>query len=215
MLSYAEWINESIEKLKKVYGKRKRLGTLDSAISFMPKRKVSHSFRVGATVAKAGLPRKFVDAAVLHDYLERGGDPALIAKLGLSKRAVQIINLLSIDEKIPGMDDNSIVYHHVQTMLQDQELDRKTKNIAIVIKCSDRLDNITKRVKIRRLTRDYWDKSMRLLQLLISSYNGKPKWLKYILKKLRILQAQVEKVGFRVPKRQRGMTFNISPVPTV
>jgi hypothetical protein len=194
LITYQEWFqqNESVGKLRKVYsGDESRLKTLKKTISsVMPKEKVQHSFRVGTTAAKAGLDSTYVDAAVLHDYLERGGDPKVLEKLGLSDSALSIIKLLSIDEKNPGMDDNEAVYQHVLQMLRSNEPQR-VKDIAIIIKCSDRLDNLRKRVKRSNLTSDYYKKSMKLLNLLMGYFRGPSNWIKFIRNKLTNLNSKI------------------------
>ncbi len=61
-----------------------RFKQLKNSLGFMPGKKVKHSLRVGATVADAGLSPDDVEAAILHDYIERGGDPNRLIRLGLS-----------------------------------------------------------------------------------------------------------------------------------
>lgn len=158
-----------------------RYSKLRSALSFMPSRKVDHSMRVGATAAKAGLGEEEVEAAVLHDYIERGGDlSVLVDKLHVKPRTIAIIKMLSIDEKSPGMDDTKEVQHHIEQMLADSKLDQHDKNVAIIIKCADRIDNVKKRIKKGKLTPEYRAASLRLFQTLLQAYTGPDVHVKHI-----------------------------------
>jgi hypothetical protein len=214
LLTYTEWlVDESINKLKQVYSP-KRLKKLAKTISFMPDSKIDHSFRVGATVAKAGLSKRYVDAAVLHDYLERGGDPNVLNRLGLSANALNIIKILSIEEKTPGADDNEIVYQHVVQMLQNREIPQRIKDIAIIIKCSDRLDNLRKRVKASKLNADYYYKSMRLLTTLSTHFAGPAKWLEFIKAKLNKLNRKIEERHLRPTLNLQRSTVPQNYTPT-
>jgi hypothetical protein len=75
--------------------------------------------------------------------------------------------------------------------LDDLDIDLETKNIAIVVKASDRLDNLTKRVKAGNLNPGYYMASRRLLQLLFSRYTGDRDVLAHIKKKLAKLERQI------------------------
>lgn len=175
---------------------KERLGkntvkTFRNALSFMPPKKVDHSLRVGKTVSKAGMDDEAVHAAILHDYIERGGDINKLMGLGISEKTLRIIHMLSVEEKVPGMDDNEHVYHHMLKTLDDLSIDLETKNIAIVVKASDRLDNLNKRVKAGKLMPAYYMASQRLLALLFSRYTGNRDVLAHIKKKLAKLERQI------------------------
>lgn len=173
--------------------------TFQNALSFMPKDKVFHSLRVGGTAHKLGLSKESVSAAILHDYIERGGDLSLLSKLshlGVSDHAIRVIKLLSVEEKTPGADDNQVVYDHIKKMLGDPDIDNDTKDICIIIKCSDRLDNLRKRVRRGELTPEYYDASLKLLNMLMKRYRGDNKWSSYINTKLGQIEEIVEAFGY-------------------
>lgn len=175
------------------------LKKLRGSLAFMPKDKIKHSFRVGSNAAQSGLNKEHVTVAILHDYIERGGDLTLLKDLDLTPHAIQIIKMLSIEEKTPGADDNEIVYEHIKEMLNDKEIDDDTKDIAIIIKCSDRLDNLRKRIRRGYLDQHYMNASFKLLNLLISNYKGNRGTLNHIHQKMKDVSNAVEDHGFNKP----------------
>lgn len=200
MLNFKEWFNMRESHLKDRLGK-KTVKSFRNALSFMPTKKVTHSLRVGKTVSKSGLDDEAVHAAILHDYIERGGDINQLQRLGISDKTLRIIQMLSIEEKKPGLDDNEQVYQHMLDTLDDLSIDLETKNIAIVVKASDRLDNLTKRVKENKLNPNYYMASKRLLSLLFSRYTGNRDVLAHIQKKLAKLERQISVKPAAVPVR--------------
>lgn len=169
--------------LKPMYGKR-RVKQFKNALSFMPAQKVKHSLRVGATAAKSGLGTEEVEAAILHDYIERGGDMNDLSELRISQRALRIIKMLSISEKTPGMDDTQEVQHHIEQMLRDPELPQHDKDVAIIVKCADRIDNLKKRIKRDKLNPAYAAASQKLFSTLLSSYQGDPNLLIHVKRQI-------------------------------
>lgn len=170
---------------------KKTVKDFRQVLAFMPPKKVNHSLRVGRTVSKSGMDDEAVHAAILHDYIERGGDLNQLMSLGISNKTLRIIQMLSVEEKVPGANDNEHVYRHMLQTLDDLDIDLETKNIAIVVKASDRLDNLTKRVKAGNLNPGYYMASRRLLQLLFSRYTGDRDVLAHIKKKLAKLERQI------------------------
>jgi (p)ppGpp synthase/HD superfamily hydrolase len=174
------WICEgTASTLRPVLG-RGRFKQLKRSLAFMPKEKVKHSLRVGATAMKAGLSPEDVEAAILHDYIERGGDPAVLDKLRLTPRARRVIQALSLTEKTPGVDDTVAVQHHIEQMLADPNIPPHDKNIAIIVKCADRIDNLRKRIKRQRLEPPYVEASLRLLQTLSQAFTGDQSQMNHI-----------------------------------
>jgi (p)ppGpp synthase/HD superfamily hydrolase len=192
MLNFNEWLDMQENKHLKTRLGKKTVNTFKAALSFMPPKKVDHSLRVGRTVSKAGLDDDAVHAAILHDYIERGGDLNQLQNLGISNKTMRIIQMLSVDEKTPGLDDNEVVYQHMLHALDDLDTDLESKNIAIVVKASDRLDNLGKRVLANKLTPAYYMASRRLFDLLFSRYTGNRDVLAHIKKKLSKLERQVQ-----------------------
>lgn len=173
--------------LKPLLGKP-RFQELKQSLSFMPAKKVKHSLRVGDTAAAAGLHNHGVEAAILHDYIERGGDLSVLDRLGLHPQAMRVIQILSIDEKTPGLDDTADVQHHVEQALNNPNIDQHDKDVAIIVKCSDRIDNLKKRIKKGKLSPKYKAASIKLFNTLISSYRGNPKHIRHI-------KAKIDKLG--------------------
>jgi hypothetical protein len=164
-----------------------------SLASSMPPSKVAHSMRAGKSVAKAGVnDQDVLSAAILHDYLERGGNPdEVIQRLGISPRALKLMQLMTVAEKTPGLDDNSAVYQHMQQVIGDPQLDQETKNYLILIKASDRLDNIRKRFIKGTLDKIYYNASVKLLHFLFSSYQGAQSLIQYLLDKWNKLRQKI------------------------
>jgi (p)ppGpp synthase/HD superfamily hydrolase len=169
--------------LRPLYGKKK-LKQFRNVLSFMPQHKVDHSLRVGATAAKSGLNQEEVLVAILHDYIERGGELSELNNLGVSPRTIKIMKMLSIGEKTPGADDTTEVQHHIEEMLNDNSIDEHDKNVAIIVKCADRIDNLKKRIKKRKLSNGYAAASTKLLNTLLASYTGDPELLLHIKNKI-------------------------------
>ncbi len=178
------WIAEGAASTLKPLIGRQRFKQLKKSLAFMPGKKVKHSMRVGATAAKAGLSPEDVEAAILHDYIERGGDVGLLDKLQISNRARRVIDMLSITEKTPGADDTAEVQHHIEQMIADRSLPEHDKNIAIIVKCADRIDNVKKRVRENRLTPEYKAASAKLFNTLIGGYTGERELMTHIDRKI-------------------------------
>ena len=173
----------SFETLSQMSSKD-RVHHLKDALAFMPKKKVQHSLRVGATAAKAGLPNEDVEAAILHDYIERGGDLSQLDRLKLNPKTLRIIRMLSLTEKTPGADDTADVQRHIEEMLHDPSLDQHDKNIAIIVKCADRIDNLKKRLREKKLTPDYRSASLKLFNTLTTTYRGDHRVLSHVKQKI-------------------------------
>jgi predicted HD phosphohydrolase len=190
MLNFIEWISMQENHLHDRFGK-KTVNRFRDALSFMPQSKIDHSLRVGKTVSKSGLDDDAVHAAILHDYIERGGDVFKLKDLGISDQAMRVIQMLSVDEKNSGVEDNMQVYDHMQQVLDDLSIDLHSKNIAIIIKASDRMDNLQKRIKAHKLSSSYYLASKRLFSLLFSRYTGEKSILNHISNKLRKLEKEI------------------------
>jgi (p)ppGpp synthase/HD superfamily hydrolase len=181
-------LEDAAKILKPLYGKE-RYKAYKDVLAFMPPKKVDHSLRVGATAAKSGLDTEAVEAAILHDYIERGGDLTKLSQLQVSDKAIRIIKLLSIDEKTPGLDDTQEVQHHIEQMLANTAIDDHDKNVAIIIKCADRIDNLKKRIKKQNLEPAYAAASRNLFNTLINAYTGDPELVQHVKRKIAKLTA--------------------------
>lgn len=148
----------------------------------MPPAKRKHSERVAKNLKKIGVKKTGVYAALLHDYLERGGTIKKlnkhITKLGLPNEILQIVISLSQDEELDGV--NNAPLHHMQSIMNNIA-DEDLKNMIILCKMSDRLDNLNKRAKTGKVSKNYRAKSVELIDYLVDNYTGDEKLLKNIL----------------------------------
>ncbi len=159
-------------------GFREKKDNVSHLLSTMPKRKQEHSERVGRKLHKLGLHDEGVYCGLLHDYLERGGSieqlRSHIADIGLPPRIVSIVQALT-GVRLPDSDDNpnNPALDHLQGALP--KLDEDTRNVAIIVKLSDRLDNLKKRYrKDKRISNQYGKKSRNIVKYLKSVYTGDP-----------------------------------------
>lgn len=152
----------------------------------MPKSKIKHSKRVAKTLNKAGVNKIGVYAGLLHDYLERGGNIYTLSdhinELGLPPAIVKITTALSSDEKNAENNANEPLVH-LQNVLKHIE-DEELKNVIILIKLSDRLDNLTKRTKRGSISLKYRLKSLELVDWLRYNYTGDDKPLNQLMSKI-------------------------------
>lgn len=149
-------------------------------LATMSAQKRKHSKRVGKMLHQAGVGKVGTYAGLLHDYIERGGDIRQLishaGQYGLPARVIEIVRALSVDEKnadtiVPNTQNQPLV--HLQNVLP--ELDYRMRNIVILAKMADRIDNLAKRAKRGHISGSYRIKSNELLAYLRSQYNGKPK----------------------------------------
>lgn len=152
----------------------------------LPKRKRKHSHRVARTLHKVGVGKIGVYAGLLHDYLERGGDVETLSthvgELGLPAEILVAVQSLSNDEKYAEAHPNQPLVHlqNVLGSISDVDL----KNIVILIKLSDRLDNLKQRYRRGKIGNNYRRKSAELVQWLAAQYVGKPGFMKKLLRRL-------------------------------
>jgi len=152
----------------------------------MGKEKRKHSLEVGKEISKLGLSADAQNAAYFHDYIERGGDVRrLIGKLQLSPLSIKIIEMLT------GTGDP---LKHMMKVLYDPNIDDETKNLAILVKIADRINNIDRRTDEGRLTKEYLEKSKALLEELFRWYGGD---LAHALK----LRRRLNDLGIKIKKK--------------
>lgn len=162
----------------------KAIAKVGPLLQVLPKGKQKHSKRVAKSLNKAKVNKIGVYAGLLHDYLERGGDlytlTQHIDELGLPPQIVAVVRSLSQDENAEEGTDINQPLSHLQAVLQ-QIGDEEIKNIIILAKLSDRLDNLHKRLRRGKLGKKYVAKSKDLIQWLSDQYTGKPKSFRKIL----------------------------------
>jgi (p)ppGpp synthase/HD superfamily hydrolase len=174
-LIYSDLLRESFKA---------RLRAANPLMAVMPRYKQKHSARVGQSLHKAGVPEEGIFIGLLHDYLERGGDLDTLQQhlgdLGLPARTVQIIqSLTNPDKSEPDESEGNATLAHLQHVIPN--LDEDTRNITILAKMADRLDNLRRRVKKKRgITRQYQRKSLEIIQYLASFYEGPSRYFAYL-----------------------------------
>ena len=145
----------------------------------MPIQKVKHSERV-AKLSKSLASAAYVyDAALYHDFLERGGTIEHLKKI-ISSRSIKLVEFLTYyDHEIKLSDNKSL------DILKDRfkSLDSKTKNDLIKIKLCDRVDNLIRKKNTNRLDNKYLIKSQELINFLIESYEGEKSLLNFFIQK--------------------------------
>lgn len=159
------------------------IARMEPLLQTMPKAKIKHSKRVAKTLNKAKAGKIGVYAGLLHDYLERGGDLSTLSQhideLKLPSEIIKAVHALSDDEKSAEANGNQPLIH-LQSILQSVE-DEELRNIIILAKLSDRLDNLDKRAKRGKIGVRYQKKSLELIDWLRSNYTGKPKPMKKMI----------------------------------
>lgn len=175
-------------------GIKKAAAAMGPLLSVMPKSKRRHSRRVAKSLKMAGAGRIGIYAGLLHDYLENGGSILSLSRhieeLGLPYQIIDVVNALSNDEKQADIHPNQPLVHIQQILsnINDEEL----KNIIILAKLSDRLDNLTKRLKGGKIGKKYKIKSYELIDWLINNYTGKGKPLNKLVRAIQNIMPKVE-----------------------
>lgn len=149
----------------------------------MPGYKVKHSQRIGKRMHKLGMPQDAITAGLFHDYSERGGN---LAGLDIPDRSKHLASLMTNPDK-SGDDDPLAHLKEVVPLVQDPEV----VNHLMLLKMNDRYDNLMRRIKGERLSKDYLRRSQTLLRWLVSQYKGDPAPLQKMLKKLAAIKVKV------------------------
>jgi len=163
---------------------KKAIARMGPLLQTMPKARIRHSERVAKVLNKAKVGKVGVYTGLLHDYLERGGDLYTLSQhideLKLPPQIVQAVHALSDDEKNVETKPNQPLMH-LQDILHGIT-DDDLRNIVILAKLSDRLDNLKKRGKRGKIGVKYRAKSLDLINWLSHNYTGKSKPLHKMLK---------------------------------
>jgi hypothetical protein len=150
----------------------------------MSKGKRKHSLGVGKTISGMGLPPHTQNAAYFHDYIERGGDiQELIGRLQISPQSLKIIQILTAEGD---------PLQHMMQVLSDPMIDEHTKNMAILIKIADRVDNLNRRLETNNLSPKYLKKSEKLFKNLFQLCSGPPHYIAMLRKRLKDLGIKVK-----------------------
>lgn len=154
----------------------------------MPKKKIKHSTNVGKTLHKSNVGKIGIYAGLLHDYLERGGSIETLTNhindLGLPESIINIVQSLSSDEKNITNDNSqqNEPLNHLKSVISNIA-DQDIINIIVLVKLSDRIDNLTKRKSEGKIGNNYLRKSIELYNYLKSVYSGENKPFKKLSNK--------------------------------
>lgn len=205
-------------------GAKKKIHTHFGKVG-MPKGKIRHAKRVEQRVKKMfGRTNAKKDAqlaALFHDYIERGGDiNTAKRKFKLSDKVTNIIGHLSDPEKMNVGDiANNAPLAHMRMILEDPSILPEEKQIVILVKIADRLDNLTRRISWakRGLPEDalvnigkYRRASAELLDYLFNFYfmnYGKDNSIKKAFNQYRDVDAQLKekkRMGLAKPWKQQS-----------
>lgn len=154
------------------------ISKISPLFNILPKNKRKHSKRVALQLNKIGIKKEGVYAGLLHDYLENGGSILELSdrleEIGLPESVITIVRYLTHDD-IDPLD-------HIKSEF-DKINNQDLKNLIILIKLSDRLDNLHKR-SLNRISDKYKRKSAKLVEYLVSQYTGNQKLLHKLLKQI-------------------------------
>lgn len=122
-------------------------------------KKIKHSLSVAELVIRYKKDQDVYDAALYHDYLESGGDISDIS--GLSDYSKSLIIALTDfkENKDPLNKLKSSVKGKYQLFIDD----------LFLIKLCDRCDNLKKRYNNKSLSKNYIDKSKKLLNWITNN----------------------------------------------
>ena len=174
---------------------RKATNKVSNLLDELPKKKQEHSIRVAKHLHEIGADDASIYAGLTHDYLERGGTPKYLAKQvkkkDLPDEVIPVVHGMSQEEEIDA--ENEPLEHIKQTLAT---ADDEHKNIIVVTKIADRIDNLRKRMaEDGKIGKKYLKKSVDLVQYLVSQYTGRNKLMK------RLLAAFEEVVGDKVGQK--------------
>lgn len=150
----------------------------------MPLHKIKHSFRVAQSVTSLHPENlEAVQIALFHDFLEQGGNESVLMTLKFNKNTIDGIIALTAHDSDP--------LSHIKETIPT--LPDKVKNLVVIVKLCDRLDNLEQRYINNTLTETYLNKSEELTNWLFSQYNGEIEHLILIRKKMKVFGCKPKK----------------------
>jgi hypothetical protein len=134
----------------------------------MPLQKVKHSKRVANLIKLLTVSQDVHNAALYHDFLERGGSIDVLKNM-VSSYSIKLVEFLTYYDNDVKLSKNKSL-----DILKERfkDIDTKTKNDIIEIKICDRIDNLLRKKELNKLSNKYLLKSQELFDFLISSYDG-------------------------------------------
>lgn len=168
-------------------GYKSSVRKLQPIIHDLPASKQKHSKRVAKNLHNIGVGSTGIHAGLTHDYLEAGGNLEklikYLEKCGNSERIIEIVSTLSNDEKQDQDTNDNYPLVHLKSVLSKVS-DNKTKNLVVLVKLSDRLDNLEKRVRKDRLSKNYRRKSIELVRFCQLHYTGSENKINDLVQKI-------------------------------
>jgi len=133
----------------------------------MPHRKIMHSKRVALLTKKLSNNIDIYNAALYHDFLERGGKENKMRNI-ISFYSYRLVKALTKDSYNKNLYNDTLEDIKINFTIYSENF----KNDIIIIKLCDRVDNIKQRLKKNKLKKSYLKKSVELIQYLYDNYTG-------------------------------------------
>lgn len=150
----------------------------------LSKNKLKHSKRVANNTSYMIYSEDVYNAALYHDFLEKGGSDTILKTI-VSEYSYELIQALS------HSDNESVIKALKNKLIGKSE---KFINDIIIIKLADRADNLKRRANDRSLNKEYIKKSIKLIQYLYDSYTGdSPNISKFINNKITNIHKEFKK----------------------
>ena len=165
---------------------------------YMNKRKVKHSCKVAELTTALTSSEDVYNAALYHDYVERGGTLEELKKVVTPYSYALIMALTKTETDYEEASGKNVTLDVLKSKLL--VIPEHMRHDLIIIKIADRTDNLRKRLKAGDLSKHYLRKSAELIQFLFNAYTGsdKKKVRKFIDKHI------IEKF----PKIRKRVEFN-------
>jgi len=137
----------------------------------LDKEKRKHSTHVAKRAARIIKNPKVLVGALLHDLMER--KPNVFNKYAdqIPAEVKDIIEILSVnidDEEIMDEEGFNVPLEHLKEVFPS--LEQEKRNQIIIIKLCDRLDNLKKRIKEGKVSKNYRKKTKELFRYLAAQY---------------------------------------------
>jgi hypothetical protein len=156
----------------------KALKNIFPLLKVMPQYKITHSINVGKNLSRSDVGEVGLYAGFLHDYLERGGTAEELSnhidELGLPPEIIRIVTSLSSDEKNTSEEVYNEPLQHLKRVIAKLE-DQEIIDLIVLIKLSDRIDNLTRKLGDGRISKKYIKKSLEIYRYVRSIYKGETK----------------------------------------
>lgn len=136
----------------------------------MTKNKQAHSFRVAKRAVKISRDITLMVTALLHDLQEQKPNLYKKKKAELPKAMQKMVDALSVPKAagLSSIKGENVPLKHLQDVFP--LLTQEQRNALIIIKLCDRLDNLKKRIREKKLSKKYRHKSKELFKFLAQEF---------------------------------------------